>query len=150
MKIIEDFFSYLRANDAESLMKCYADDAVYFNPLSDLVQQPAIELVWKTFMDDAAGLEITWAVVEDKGEGYYACKWQASFNHTLTGKKVVMPVAAYFKCANNLIAEHSDGFSLHQYSAQAFGFPATIIGWNSYYQKKIKLKYRKRLLQLAS
>ena len=49
------------------------------------------------------------------------------------------------KFANGKIIEHSDGFSVHKWSKQAFGIVGLLFGWNSYFQNRIKKQARKNL-----
>ena len=44
------------------------------------------------------------------------------------------------------IVEHSDAFSVHNWSKQAFGLVGVLFGWNSLFQNKIKNKAKQNLL----
>jgi ketosteroid isomerase-like protein len=66
--------------------------------------------------------------------------------YSKTGKKVVNKIRANMKFADGKIIEHSDAFSLHKWSAQALGFSGWLLGWNRFFQNKIKNSARKNLL----
>jgi hypothetical protein len=51
------------------------------------------------------------------------------------------------RIADGKIVEHSDAFSLHKWSSQALGFMGRLLGWNSFFQRKIKNQARKNLLK---
>lgn len=95
---------------------------------------------------NAKDFSLSFSDISDKGEGYYTCNWTASYMFSATGRKVINRVKAYMKIENGKIIEHSDGFSLHQWASQALGFSGKLFGWNRFFQRKIKLKARKKLL----
>ena len=48
---------------------------------------------------------------------------------------------------NGKIIEHSDAFSVHEWSKQAFGITGLLFGWSSFFQNKIKNQAKKNLLK---
>ena len=56
-------------------------------------------------------------------------------------------VKAHMRIVDGKIIEHSDAFSLHKWSKQALGFSGWLLGWNSFYQRKIKNTARQNLLK---
>jgi hypothetical protein len=51
------------------------------------------------------------------------------------------------KFADGKIIEHSDAFSLHRWSAQALVFSGWLLGWNRFFQQKIKNTAKRNLLR---
>jgi hypothetical protein len=47
---------------------------------------------------------------------------------------------------NGLISEHSDAFSMPAWCRQAFGMQGYLLGWSGYFQRQVKLKAGKQLL----
>jgi hypothetical protein len=45
------------------------------------------------------------------------------------------------------IIEHSDAFSVHQWSKQAMGLSGELLGWNSFFQRHIKNRAKKKLTE---
>jgi hypothetical protein len=48
---------------------------------------------------------------------------------------VVNKIKANMRFADGKIIEHSDAFSVHKWSMQAFGLTGTILGCNSFFSK---------------
>jgi hypothetical protein len=71
----------------------------------------------------------------------------ATYTFSKTGKKVVNKIRANMKFADGKIIEHSDAFSLHRWAAQALGFSGWLLGWNKFFQNKIKNTAKKNLLK---
>ena len=70
----------------------------------------------------------------------------STYTFSQTGRRVINKVKAHLKMLDGKIVEHSDGFSLHKWSKQALGFSGMLLGWNSFFQRKIKNASRKKLL----
>ena len=63
-----------------------------------------------------------------------------------TGRRVVNNIKANMRFADNQIVEHSDAFSLHHWSKQAFGITGVLFGWNTLFQNKVKNGAKRSLL----
>jgi ketosteroid isomerase-like protein len=146
-EIVEYFLNCFKRQDVSGMCSVYTSDIVYFDPLADLLKEKEeVKWRWKLFFEDASNCNISTENIVDEGEGYYTCKWTASFNHSETGRAVTLKSKSNFKLEHNLITEHSEAFSLHQYCKQVYGAVAYVIGWNSMYQKARKNEFRRRLL----
>jgi len=146
---VEYFLSCFRKQDVSGMCSVYTSDIVYFDPLADLLKEKEeVRCRWKLFFEDASNCNITTENIVDEGEGYFTCKWTASFIHSETGRSVALHSKSNFKLENSLITEHSEGFSLHQYCRQVYGAVAYALGWNSMYQKARKNEFRRRIINL--
>ena len=144
--LITGFYSAFQRLDADSMNSFYHNDIVFFDPVFDLLKGNEVKQMWKMLCSNAKDFSLSFSDISDKGEGYYTCNWTASYTFSATGRSVINRVKAYMKIENGKIIEHSDGFSLHQWASQALGFSGKLFGWNRFFQRKIKLKARKKLL----
>ena len=145
---VEYFMDCFKNQNILGMCSVYAPDIIFFDPLADLLKEKEeVKLRWKLFFEDATNCTITSENIVDEGDGYFTCKWTASFNYAETGRAVRLHSKSNFKLEDDLITEHSEAFSLHQYCTQVYGAVAYVIGWNSMYQKARKNEFRRRLLQ---
>lgn len=144
---IENFMNCFKKHDVSGMCRNYGSDIIYFDPLADLLKENEVRARWILFFEDASDCEITCEEIVEEGDGYYTCKWTASFTHSESNRKVNLHSKGNFKVENNRITEHSEAFSLHQYCTQVYGTVAYVIGWNSLYQRARKNEFRRRILQ---
>ena len=145
--IIEKFYTAFASRDSHTMNSCYAEDISFYDPVFELLRGDEVLSMWEMLCANAQDLQITHANFKDLGDGYYTCDWTATYTFSLTGKRVVNNVRANMKILNDLIIEHSDGFSLHKWSAQAFGIIGKLLGWNGVFQRRIKNTAKKNLLR---
>lgn len=146
-ELITRFYSSFQKLDAAGMNACYDDQVVFFDPVFELLQANEAKAMWRMLCKNAKDFSLTFGNIQDLGDDYYTCDWVATYTFSGTGKRVVNNVKAHMKIEGGKIIEHSDGFSLHKWSAQALGFSGTLLGWNSFYQRKIKNTAKRNLLQ---
>ncbi len=146
-QLINDFYSAFQKRDWAAMNACYSDDIVFYDPVFELLEHGRAKDMWEMLCKNAKDLDIKFGNIKDLGDDYYTCDWMATYSFSQTGRRVVNNVKAHMKIQNGKIAEHSDAFSLHKWSTQALGFSGWLLGWNSYFQRKIKNKARRNLLK---
>lgn len=146
-QLISKFYSAFQNRDAAGMNACYSEDVVFSDPVFELLENGRAKYMWEMLCKNAKDLSLTYGNIKDVGDGYYTCDWVATYTFSQTGRKVVNHVKAYMKVEDGKIIEHSDAFSLHKWGTQALGFPARLLGWNSFFQRKIKNKARRNLLK---
>lgn len=145
-QLISDFYTSFQKLDAAGMNACYSGDVVFFDPVFEVLQAPAAKAMWRMLCSKARDFNLTFGNIKDLEDGYYTCEWVASYTFSKTGRKVENNVKAHMQLADGKIIEHSDGFSLHTWSKQALGFGGWLLGWNSFYQRKIKSTAKRNLL----
>lgn len=145
--LISNFYTAFQQCDAAGMNACYSDDIVFFDPVFELLRGPQVRSMWQMLCSNARDLHISFGNIKNLGDDYYTCEWTATYTFSKTGRKVVNNVKAHMKIENGKIIEHSDAFSLHNWSRQALGFSGWLLGWNSFFQRKIKNNARKSLLR---
>ena len=61
------------------------------------------------------------------------------------GRKVVNNIKAFMKLKDGKIIEHSDGFRLSTWAAQAFGRKGVLFGWTGFMRRGIQKNARRNL-----
>lgn len=145
-QVIEKFYSSFQKLDAAAMNACYSNDISFFDPIFDLLQGDEARAMWEMLCANAKDFTVSFSNITDLGDDYYTCEWIANYSFSRTGRMVTNKVKAHMKIVNGIILEHSDAFSLHEWSKQALGFSGYLFGWNSYYRRKIKNNARRNLL----
>lgn len=145
-ELIQKFYTAFNQRDYATMNSCYSDDIVFFDPVFGLLKNDEVKCMWEMLCKNAKDLTITFSNITALDEEYATCEWVATYTFSKTGRKVVNKIKANMRFENGKIVEHSDGFSLHQWSKQALGFSGVLFGWNSFFQNKIKNGAKKNLL----
>ena len=146
-QLIQNFYTAFQQLDHQKMNNCYSDDIVFFDPIFGLLQAHEVKAMWEMLCINARDFSLTFSNIKALDEEYYTCDWTASYTFSKTGRRVVNNVKAHMRMYDGKIIEHSDGFSVHKWSTQALGFSGWLLGWNSFFQKKLKNGARKNLLQ---
>ena len=96
---------------------------------------------------NANNFSLNYGNIQHLDEEYSTCDWEATYTFSKTGRKVINKIKANMRFADGKIAEHSDAFSLHTWSSQALGFSGWLLGWNSFFQRKIKNGAKRNLMK---
>jgi len=146
-QLIEKFYTAFQNLDAAGMNSCYSDDVVFFDPVFGLLKGEEACSMWEMLCKNAKDFTLTYGNIVTLDEEYSTCDWVATYTFYKTGNRVVNKIKANMRFADGKIIEHSDAFSLHKWSKQAFGIPGVLIGWNSFFQNKIKRQAKQNLLR---
>ena len=141
------FYEAFQKKDYATMNSCYSNDIIFFDPAFGLLKGDEVRYMWKMLCTNAKNFSLTFGNIIQLDEEYYTCDWVASYTFSKTGRKVVNKVRANMKFFEGKIIEHSDAFSLHKWSAQALGFSGWLLGWNKFFQNKIKNTAKRNLLK---
>lgn len=144
-QLIENFYTAFQKLDYRSMINNYADDIIFSDPVFGLLQGDEVRAMWEMLCKNAKDFSLTYTAITHLDEEYSTCEWVATYTFSKTGKKVINKGKAYMKFANGKIIEHSDGFSLYQWSKQAFGLSGILFGWNSFFQNRIRKQAQNNL-----
>jgi ketosteroid isomerase-like protein len=146
-QLIEKFYTAFQQLDAAGMNSCYSNDIIFFDPVFGLLKGEEAKSMWDMLCKNAKDFTLTYGNIVTLDEEYSTCDWVATYTFSKTGNKVVNKIKANMRFADGKIIEHSDAFSLHKWSKQAFGTLGVLIGWNSFFQNKIKRQARQNLLK---
>lgn len=145
-ELINKFYSAFHRQDAAGMNSCYSEDIVFFDPVFGLLEGDAVRSMWEMLCANAKDFSLTYGNIIHLDEEYSTCDWVATYTFSRTGRKVVNKIRAHMRFSGGQIVEHSDAFSLHKWASQAMGFSGWLLGWSSFYQKKIKNGAKKNLI----
>ena len=143
---IQAFYEAFSRLDHQAMNRLYANGIVFYDPMFENLEGESVRAMWEMLCRNARDFSLTYGEVEDLGDNYYRMPWQASYTFSKTGRRVTNKVMANMKVENGLIIEHSDGFSMHKWASQALGFFGHLLGWNSFYVRKVRNNARRGLL----
>ena len=146
-QLVEKFYTAFQHLDAAAMNSCYSDDIVFFDPVFGLLRGEEAKCMWQMLCKNAKDFSLTFGNITALDVEYCTCNWVATYTFSATGKKVVNTIKANMRFADGKIIEHSDAFSVHKWSKQAFGTMGMLFGWNSIFQNKIKNTAKKNLLK---
>lgn len=144
-ELIIRFYNAFRELDYNGMNSCYDDRIVFFDPVFNLLEGKQVKAMWEMLCKNAKDFQLTFDNIVKLDDEYYTCEWMASYTFSKTGRRVINKVKAFMRFADGKIIEHSDGFSLHKWSVQAFGLMGWLIGWNRFFQQRIKNQARRDL-----
>ncbi len=144
--LINKFYTAFQQLDHATMNSCYQHDIVFFDPVFGLLKGDAVRAMWEMLCRNARDLSLNYSNIVQLDEEYSTCDWVASYTFSKTGRPVVNKIKANMRFADGKIIEHSDAFSLHQWSKQAMGITGVLFGWNSFFQRKIRNRANRNLL----
>ncbi len=146
-ELVNKFYSAFQKLDYATMCSCYSDDIVFFDPAFGLLKGAEAKLMWEMLCKNAKDFSLTYGNIIHLDNEYVTCDWVANYRFSKTNRKVINKIRANMKFADGKIIEHSDAFSLHKWSSQALGFSGWLLGWNKFFQNKIKNTAKKNLLK---
>ena len=145
-RLIERFFTAFQKLNAAEMNACYSDDVAFYDPMFELLKGEEAKAMWEMLCQNARDFSLQYDSIKNLDDGYYTCKWTASYTFSKTGRRVVNMCKAHMKIENGLITEHSDGWSIHKWSAQAFGLKGKLLGWAGFFRRKLKNTAKRNLM----
>lgn len=144
-QVITKFYSAFQQRDAATMNSCYSDDIVFSDPAFGLLRGEEVKAMWEMLCKNAKDFSLSFSNIQLLDEEYATCNWTATYTFSKTGRKVVNHIKAFMKLKDGKIIEHSDGFKLSKWAAQALGLPGMLLGWTGFMKRKIQKNARKSL-----
>lgn len=142
---IERFYTAFQQLDYKTMQQCYSDDIIFSDPVFLLLRGEEARAMWEMLCKNARNFSLSFSDIELIDEEYATCSWTASYTFSKTGNKVVNNVKAFMKLKDGKIIEHSDGFRLSSWAAQALGWKGVLFGWTGFMKRGIQKNARKNL-----
>lgn len=144
-QLVDKFYNAFSRRDFKTMNSCYADDIIFSDPVFGILKGDEVRAMWQMLCTNANDLVVTYHNITEIDHEYITCNWVATYTFSATGKKVTNHVKAFIKIEGGKITEHSDGFRLSTWLAQAFGIKGTLFGWTNFMKRKIQKAARKNL-----
>ena len=132
--------------DYQGMNSCYSNDIVFNDPAFGLLRGDEAKAMWEMLCKNAKDFSLTFSNIQLLDEEYATCNWVATYTFSKTGRKVVNNIKAFMRLKDGKIIEHSDGFKLSKWAAQALGFKGALLGWTGFMKRKIQQNARKNLI----
>ena len=144
-EIIEKFYSAFQQLDYKGMQSCYGDDIVFSDPVFLLLKGNEVRAMWEMLCKNARDFSLSFSDIELIDHEYATCSWTASYTFSRTGRKVVNHIKAFMRLKDGKIIEHSDGFRLSTWAAQALGWKGVLFGWTGFMRRGIQKNARRNL-----
>ena len=150
-EIIEKFYTSFENLDAAGMVSCYHDEITFEDPAFGVLKGEHAKNMWrmlcasqkgKNFRITASGIDFS----NQKGKAH----WEANYVFSQTGRKVHNIINAEFEFKDGMIFKHTDRFDLYRWSRQALGFKGVMLGWTTFFRKKLNVQTNKLLLQFEN
>ena len=136
-EVIQKFYTAFSKLEYPVMQNCYAGNAIFNDPVFGILHGDEIKAMWQMLCINAKDFSLLFDSPE-ADEEYGTCNWTAGYTFSKTGKKVVNKVKAHMRLQQGNIIEHTDDFSIYQWSRQALGLPGILLGWSGYMKNKIR------------
>lgn len=143
--VITKFYTAFSQRDPVTMNSCYAADIVFSDPAFGLLKGDEVRAMWEMLCANAKDFSLVFSNIQLLDAEYATCQWTATYTFSGTGRRVVNHIKAFMRLKDGLIIEHSDGFRLSKWAAQALGWKGALFGWMGWMQRKIQKNARKNL-----
>lgn len=145
-EVIQKFYTAFQQLDYQTMNSCYSDDIVFNDPAFGLLRGEEAKSMWEMLCKNARDFSLTFSNIQLLDDEYATCNWVATYTFSKTGRRVVNNIKAFMRLKDGKIIEHSDGFKLSKWAAQALGIPGILFGWTGFMKSKIQKNARKNLI----
>ncbi|MPR33491.1 nuclear transport factor 2 family protein [Salmonirosea aquatica] len=143
--LIREFYESFARADAEGMVRCYAPNVVFTDPVFGELHGDEAKAMWRMLIENSKGqLSLTFDNVQAH-DTTGSADWVAHYTFSQTGRKVVNRITASFEFQDGLIVRHTDQFDLWKWSRQALGLPGYLLGWTPFLKNKIRQRARQQL-----
>ena len=146
-EVIQRFYTAFQSLDHRTMNDCYSDEIIFSDPVFLLLKEDQVKAMWEMLCTNAKDFSLSFSNIKAVDDEYYTCNWTASYTFSQTGRKVVNHCKAFMRIKDGKIIEHSDGFRLSTWLAQALGWKGVLFGWMGWMKRKVQLKARAQLVK---
>jgi ketosteroid isomerase-like protein len=142
-EIIRDFYECFSRGDGEGMVKHYAQDVRFSDPVFTDLRGDQARAMWRMLTSRAADLRVEFRDVRaDEATG--SAHWDARYTFSPTGRAVLNRIDASFRFEGGKIIEHRDVFDLWAWTRMALGPVGYLLGWGPL-QGTVRANARKEL-----
>lgn len=146
--IIEKFYQAFENLDAEGMVECYHNKIKFEDPAFGVLKGERVKNMWRMICNSQKGKDFKIKVsniefINPKGRAH----WEAYYIFSITGRKVHNFINAEFDFKDGKIITHIDQFDLYRWSKQALGIKGFLLGWTSFFKKKLNAQTNKLLTE---
>ncbi len=144
-EIIEAFYTAFKEGNFQGMVSQYHDDVVFKDPAFGTLEGIRAKKMWEMLLKRSGGdIAIKYhSVTADEISG--AAQWEATYIFSQTGRRVINNISAKFEFKEGKIIRHTDQFNLWKWSRQALGLKGWMLGFTSFFQKKLQAQTNRML-----
>ena len=137
-QLITEFYNAFSQHDSARMNACYHDEIEFTDPAFGTLKGIAAKAMWKMLLERSGGkLKIVFQdIAADETRG--TAHWEAFYTFSKTGREVHNRIDAAFEFKDGKIIRHVDSFNLWHWSRQALGLSGWLLGYTSYFRKKLQ------------
>lgn len=143
--LLTEFYTAFAKQDYKRMAACYHEEAEFTDPAFGTLNAEQVKAMWQMLMERSKGdLKVVFSEVKadaEKGSAH----WEAFYTFSKTGRHVHNKIDAHFEFKNGKIYRHYDDFDLWAWSRQALGLSGFLLGYTSFFKKKLQSQTRKLL-----
>lgn len=136
-EIINRFYTAFAERDHVTMASCYAEDAVFSDPVFPELHGAEIAAMWHMLCDQGTDLVVTHSAVEADDRAGTA-HWEPVYTFGPSGRTVHNIIDATFDFEDGKIIRHRDHFDLWRWMRMALGAPGVFIGWTGAAKAKVR------------
>ena len=139
--LIKEFYTAFADKDLERMVACYHKDIEFSDPAFGTLKGDQVKAMWKMLGERSGGkLKVVFNNVTEN-----SAHWEAFYEFSKTGRSVHNKIDARFEFKDGKIYRHHDHFSLWKWSKQALGLSGFLLGYTSFFKKKLQTQTRQLL-----
>jgi len=125
------------------MLEWYHDDITFKDPAFGVLRGEEAKNMWRMLCKTQQGkdFKVKASNIEYTAEEGKA-RWETYYTFSKTGRKVHNVINATFKFKDGKIINHVDRFNLYRWAKQAMGFKGFLVGWTSFFRKKLNNQTR--------
>jgi len=143
-ELITRFYTAFAHKDYKGMQACYDDNVLFNDNAFTNLKGNQAKAMWHMLLLAAIDMELTFENIQAT-ETTGSADWKAVYTFSLTGNKVINMIHADFELSNGKISKHTDTFDFYKWASQAFGLRGILIGWTTFFKKKVQATTRQRL-----
>ncbi len=143
-ELLTRFYTALGNRDAATMGACYADNAVFSDPVFTNLDAADARKMWRMLCARAKDFSLTFNVIEADDKTGRA-RLTATYLFSGTGNRVVNRIESSFEFRGGKIARHTDRFDLYAWLRQALGVKGLLLGWLPPVQNRLRRQAMDRL-----
>lgn len=141
-KIADQFYTAFAKGDAETMTSLYAETIEFEDPVFGKLKGDQARVMWHMLLERSEGnLKIEYYIIETT-QNTALVRWEARYSFSKTGRHIHNKITAHLTIENGKITTHKDVFNLWKWSQQALGFKGLLLGWTSFFRKKLQQQTR--------
>ena len=147
--LLHTFYTCFRNADITGMQACYHDEAVFNDSIFSNLTGDEVKAMWAMLITGAKDMQVNFGSIHaDDLSG--SAHWEAAYTFSSTGNKVFNKIDGSFTFKDGKILRHSDHFDFYTWAKQAFGLTGILIGWTSFFKRKVKGQAQQRLKKYMS